>query len=228
MSECRKNAEEHDDLSLLTGMTPKAIERYHKKGIFTITQLSYVFKPRKSRKKRSRSTILYRPEIQALALRTKKIYIQELPVLTRHPIEVFLDIEGIPDQRFYYLIGLIIHTEQEHSYHAFWANSYHDEQHMWSHFIELLKAYPNAPIYHYGNYDARALRTLKKRYGNVSDIAEERLVNVNSCIYGRIYFPTRSNRLKELGKFLGASWEDPNASGLQSVAWRYTWEEATG
>src|SRR5207247_3620709 len=40
-----------------------------------------------------------------------------------------------------------------------------------------------------------------------------------------IYFPVRSNGLKALGKFLGASWTAPNPSGLQSLAWRHRWEE---
>ena len=29
-----------------------------------------------------------------------------------------------------------------------------------------------------------------------------------------------------LGKFLGASWTAPDASGLQSLVWRYRWEMA--
>jgi hypothetical protein len=29
--------------------------------------------------------------------------------------------------------------------------------------------------------------------------------NVNSYVYGRVYFPVRSNRLKDIGKFIGAT-----------------------
>ena len=43
-------------------------------------------------------------------------------------------------------------------------------------------------------------------------------------MYGKIYFPVRSNSLKVLGKSLGASWTEPDASGLQSLVWRYRWE----
>ena len=45
--QCRKLAEELDDLSLLDRMTPKIIEKYHKKGIFTVQQLSYLFRSRR-------------------------------------------------------------------------------------------------------------------------------------------------------------------------------------
>jgi len=33
-ADCRARAESEDDLSLLDRMTPKAIRRFHKKGIF--------------------------------------------------------------------------------------------------------------------------------------------------------------------------------------------------
>ncbi len=48
---------------------------------------------------------------------------------------------------------------------------------------------------------------------------------MNSFIYGKVYFPVKSNNLKELGKFLGAVWSHPESSGLQSLVWRYRWNE---
>ena len=53
-----------------------------------------------------------------------------------------------------------------------------------------------------------------------------RLVNVNGIVYGKVYFPTRSNRLKDLGVAVGASWPTPNPSGIESIAWRYRWEDS--
>ena len=49
--QCIATAEKADSLTLLDRMTPKLIRQLHKKGIFTITQLSYLFRPTK--KKRS-------------------------------------------------------------------------------------------------------------------------------------------------------------------------------
>ena len=51
------------------------------------------------------------------------------------------------------------------------------------------------------------------------------MVNVNSYVYAKVYFPVRSNRLKELGNFIGASWTSPDASGLQSLVWRHHWDD---
>ena len=43
-----------------------------------------------------------------------------------------------------------------------------------------------------------------------------------------VYFPTYSNGLKDIGKYLGFSWTDANASGLQSLAWRRRWDMTGG
>ena len=205
-NECEAKAIEKDDLSLLRRMSPKDIKKNQKKGIFTINQLSYLFKPRKQRKGKNKTKVPlpYRPELQALAIRTKKIYIQELPKFTEHKIEIFLDIEGTPDQGSYYLIGLLISNGDEQLFYSFWADSLKDERVIWDGFINEVNKYPTAPIYHYGAYDSKAIDILKKRYGKDSDKVSERLVNVNSFIYGKVYFPVKSNALKELGDFVGA------------------------
>ena len=39
-----------------------------------------------------------------------------------------------------------------------------------------------------------------------------------------IYPPTYSNSLKDIARFLKFEWTDKNASGLQSIIWRYNWE----
>ena len=222
---CLKQAEEADDLSLLDRISPKTIRQYHKKGIFTVTQLSYIFKPRRSRKRRSNAPVTFKVELQALALRTGKIYIQKLPALSRREVELFLDFEGIPDQNYQYLIGLLINEQGNRSYHSFWANSPEDEQRIWTEVLEKIDAYPDAPIYHYGRYEPRAIDGLAQKYQTDCEALKNRLVNLNASIYGKVYFPTRSNNLKELGKLVGASWTESNASGLQSLVWRHRWEE---
>src|SRR5206468_3891649 len=52
---CRKQAEEADDISLLSGVGEKELKRYNRKGIFTLTQLSCTFRPRKRNKRVKRT-----------------------------------------------------------------------------------------------------------------------------------------------------------------------------
>lgn len=227
---CRAKAEQEDNLSLLNGIsTSKAINQYERKGLFTVKQLSYTFKPRK-RKKRAKNPppVTHKPELQALAIREQKIYLQELPQLNRQPVELFLDIEGVPDRQFYYLMGLLVSENESTTYYPFWADTPADEAQMWQQFLEKISQYPDAPIYHYGSFEPRTVTTLTKRYSTDSDNLVQRLVNVNKHVFGKVYFPVYSNRLKEIGAFIGAKWTSPNASGLQSLVWRHYWEETRG
>jgi predicted RecB family nuclease len=223
---CQAHAEQEDNLSLLDSVTARVMRQYEKKGIFTVKQLSYLFKPRKP-KKRSRKPppVTHKVELQALAIREKKIYLQELPTLSRQPVELFVDMEGVPDKGLYYLIGLLVCQGETTEHSSFWANTDQDERHMWQQFLDKVTQYLDAPIYHYGSYEPRAFATLAKRYHTDAKSVIKRLVNANRYIYGKVYFPVRSNRLKEIGNFIGATWTSPNASGLQSLVWRHHWEQ---
>jgi len=222
---CEHEAEKGDSLSLLKRMTPKLIRKYQKKGIFTVTQLSYLYKPRRRRKKVADTPPSFNVELQALAIRTNKIYLHEMPTISRQPIELFLDVEGIPDQGFDYLIGLVIQNGNDVSSHSFWADSVEDEAKIFEACLQKATEYGNAPIYHYGSYDPRAFQRASKKHGIDSEAFINRMVNVNSFVFGKVYFPTKSNRLKDLGVCVGASWSAPDPSGLQSLVWRYRWEE---
>jgi predicted RecB family nuclease len=224
---CREKAVQEDNLSLLDGIsTQKAINKYEKKGLFTVKQLSYTFKPRRRRKRvKNPPPVINKPELQALAIREQKIYLQELPELTRQPVELFLDIEGVPDRQFYYLIGLLVSEKGTTTYHPFWADTPEDEAQIWKQFLEEVNQYPDVPIYHYGSFEPRSLTKLGNRYDTEVEDLINRLVNVNKHIYGKVYFPVYSNRLKEIGAFVGATWTAPSVSGLQSLTWWHYWEE---
>jgi predicted RecB family nuclease len=225
---CQTQAEKDDNLSLLSHATAKVLKHYEKKGIFTVKQLSYLYKPRRRNKRAKKAPLrLHNIELQALAIRTNKIYLHELPQLTKKPIELFLDIEGIPDRQYEYLIGVLVCDETNLCKHySFWADTREDEGKIWQQFTEVIDQYPDAPIYHYGDYEVRVIAKLTKRYESEIDLdaIKKRLVNINTYIYGRVYFPVYSNGLKSIGKFIGATWTSPEASGLQSIVWRYQWE----
>jgi predicted RecB family nuclease len=223
-SSCKDIAEKNDDLSQLDRLNPKQIKRYYEKGIFTLKQLSFQFQPRRSRKRKQREKELYKPELQALAIRTGNILIHDIPKLPQSQIEFFLDMEGIPDIGFHYLIGLLSCDQTNNTYRHFWADAFLDEEMAFRQFLDEVKEY-DAPIYHYGSYEVKALRQLAKRYKLDIELVQKRLVNLNSHIFGKIYFPVKSNKLKEIGNFIGAKWTSQNASGLQSLVWRYYWDE---
>jgi predicted RecB family nuclease len=224
---CHKTAIANDDLTLLKGLSRKAIIKLNKKGIFSVTQLSYTFRPRKQRKKRKESPFIFNPSLQALAIREGKIYIVKKVDLLRKAPVVYLDIEGIPDRNFYYLIGLHIDNGAFQVDHSFWANNQKEERAIWNRFLNTLSEIDNFIVAHYGNYDRKALNTMYKRYGGNKSLIDKILsscVNVLSMIYGQIYFPIYSNDLKSLATYLNFKWSIKNPSGLQAIIWRYRWE----
>ena len=222
---CIEEAGRSENLTLLERVTPKLFKKYHDKGIFTVTQLSHVFRPRRQRKQKRRSNSTFNVELQALAIRTGKVYLNEPPSIPESPVELFLDIEGIPDEGFHYLIGLVVKTPDQLLEHTFWADSPNQERAIFEKLMEVTSRYEAAPIFHYGSYDSKALQRARKNYGSSCMALQDRLVNINALIFGKVYFPSRSNSLKDLGRCVGATWDAPITSGLDSLVWRYRWEQ---
>src|SRR5262245_56428767 len=149
---CRSQAIQEDHLSLLGGITPQEIRQFHSKGLFTINQLSYTFRPRRIRNRPSNYTRPHSFALQALALRTRKIYVHELPLLPHTPVDIYFDIEGLPDRNLHYLLGLVIYDEVKMTYHTFWADTKDEETMIFQQFLALLRQYPAFTLFHYGSY----------------------------------------------------------------------------
>jgi predicted RecB family nuclease len=225
---CRTKAEELDNLTLLRGMTFKEMVRHHSKGIFTVNQLSYTFRSRHPAKRRT-ERFPHNFALQARALRENKVHVHGNPCLRFSPTQVYLDIEGLPDRGFYYLIGALVVRGQSQEYHCFWADDESQQVEIFAQLAELLTATTDGRVFHYGNYDAKAVRRMLSR---VPGFCQEPLramlansTNVLSIVSSHVYFPTLSNSLKDVANFLGFRWSSAEASGLQSVAWREQWED---
>src|SRR5215510_10295645 len=221
---CRYQAEKEDNLSLLDRMTPIFVNRLQRKGIFTVNQLSYLYKPRRNRKRRTPQPSGFDFPLQALALRNRKIYIHQTPSIPVRETEIFLDIEGVPDLAFDYLIGIIVVSPTRVARHSLWADTPGDEKSIFESLLRIVEAHPTAPIYHYGSYEPKSIMGAAKKYGIALAPIEQRLVNAAAFIFGKIYFPTHSNSLKDVGKYVGAAWSIADASGLLSIAWRLQWD----
>ena len=228
---CRQKALETDDLSLLSGMTEKERKKLRDKGIFTVTQLSYSFRPRRRPKRLRDKREQYHHSLRALAIRQKKIHIVGRPEIKIEGTPVYLDVEGLPDRDFYYLIGVRLGNGDSAAQYSLWADSVDDEKRIWNEFIGILANTENPILIHYGSYETTFLKRMGDRYGvppAESTVARalKKSVNLLSVIFAQVYFPTFSNSLKDIGHFLGAKWNGPVTSGLQSLAYRLGWEQS--
>ena len=225
---CNQKLRERDCISLLAGMTPKVVAKYHKKGITTITQLSYLFRPRRSHRSLQTSG-RHIWELKALALREQKTFVLQRPNFEKDSVAIYLDFEGLPEEQFQYLLGCVVIQEGgSPEQYSFWANNSFEEGECIRKLIALLFGYPEATIYHYGSYESKALERLTKRwiedYATVLKEIESRMVNLLTYLRTHVYPPIYGNGLKEVGHFIGFEWTDPNATGINSIAWRREWE----
>ncbi len=226
---CMAAVKEKDDLSLLRGISGKEIDALNKRGIFTVTQYSYTFRPRRAKKLMAQKIVKHHHSLNALAIRTQTIYIAGKPELPTASTRVYLDVEGMPDENLYYLIGLIIDDGTNVSAHSFWANNKSEEKTIWKSFLEIMEHMSDYVLFHYDSYETKFIKKMGSEYGGNAELLEKirsRGFNVLSAIYGRIYFPSYSNDLKSIASFLGFKWSDQNASGIMSLLWRQQWESS--
>ena len=243
-SKCRDLAIKRDDLSLLSGMTPKDRAKALVKGILTISQLSYGYRPRRRKRTkpdaersaksvdsaRTRHSAGHDSKLRALAIKKGMIHVVGAPTLKIDGVATFIDVEGMPDNDLFYLVGLRFEAEGRTVERTFWADGLEGERGMWENCLQTLKSIGNARLVHYGAYETRFLRQMKRRYVLPPDDLKfvdrliETSVNLVACIYGSIYFPTYSNSLKEIGRQLGFTWAWAHASGAAAVMLRKAWE----
>lgn len=148
---CRSLAIERDDLSLLTAMNVKDRAKCNAKGIFTIAQLSYGYRPRRRKRTRpdaERSTesservapiVRNDHKLKALANKKRQIHVVGVPSLKFEGIQTFLDVEGMPDRDFYYLIGLRFERDGKQVERSFWADGFDGEREIWENCLRSLR-----------------------------------------------------------------------------------------
>jgi predicted RecB family nuclease len=233
---CYRIATDHEDLSLLNLMSAKERAKCIEKGITTITQLSYGYRPRRRRKQAAtaapRGNLHFKHDhkLKALAVKKAQIHVVGSPAFSIDGTSVFVDVEGRPDNEFYYLIGVRYQWHGRYVERSLWADRPEDEFRIWQECLRILKRVENPRLVHYGAYESRFLRSMKTRWDLEQNDAEfvdqliDGSVNLISQMYGKIYFPTYSNSLKEIARWLGFDWTWKQASGTGAALLRRCWE----
>jgi predicted RecB family nuclease len=224
---CRSAAAEKDDLSLLGGLSAKEIAALNAKGIFTVTQYSYTFRPRRMKRIAEATVRKHDHSLQALAIRENTVYVAQRPALPNGKVRLYLDVEGLPDEESYYLIGLTIAEGQSRRRLNFWADGQVEEGAIWAAFLTAVQPLEDFVLFHYGSYESRFIERMEAWHGGDPALLariKSSSVNVLSLIYSHVYFPVHANDLKSVAACLGFRWSSPNASGLQAIAWRHHWE----
>nr|WP_264308785.1 TM0106 family RecB-like putative nuclease [Nodosilinea nodulosa] len=129
-----------------------------------------------------------------------------------------------------YLHGVLVvnHRTGETNFHALLAETHREERRAWNDFLDLVHAYPYAPVYHFCPYEAQTVRKLGQFYGTPHRHTEallDRFFDVHKCITDGVTLPIESYALKHIARWMGFNWRDEGANGAQSICWYNAWSE---
>jgi predicted RecB family nuclease len=225
---CRAQAIERDELSLLRGLSTKEIQAQKKRGISTVAQFACTFRPKSVGARRSKPPRRHNHALQALGVRDQKVYVARTPEIPPGPTRVFLDVEGLTDRDFYYLVGVVVERGDEYSAHSVWADDEADEPAIWRALLELLRELGDHTLFHYGSYERTYVKRMLRKYplpeAPLAGGWGQAAINVLEVVRTRVYFPVYSNGLKEIATYLGATWGGSIGSGMDCLARRLRWE----
>jgi predicted RecB family nuclease len=202
---CHEQAVREDNLSLLRGISEKEVKGLARRGIFTLTQLAHTFRPRRKGKRGVSKTHHRYHALQALAIRDKRIYLLGTPQLPVSPVQIYLDVESIPDDEFVYLIGMVIVRGDTETRVSFWADGKDQEADIFQRFLDEVTHHDNFAVFSYGTYERAFLKRMRVLAGDPKQVDRvlDSLVNVLSLVYAHVYFPCHSNGLKDVARCLG-------------------------
>ncbi len=228
-SSCYATAKSELHLSLLAGVTPSRYDYLQTLGLTTVASLAAV-EPAVLELEWERS-IAQQLVLQAKSTLTGKALVKsDLTLLPVAPVEIYFDIEAVPELHLDYLLGLLVvdRSSETDRFYPLLAEELADEQLIWEQFLELVWRYPSAPIFHFCDYEVKTVRRLARRYQTASPRWEPlmtRLVDVHQLVSQGAILPVESYSLKSIARWVGFEWRDSDASGAQSLYWSDQWQK---
>ena len=162
--------------------------------------------------------------IPAPILRKKPIPYSQSVFLPLAPIELYFDIEAEPELNLDYLHGVLVVDRYNNTekFHGLLAESAAEEGAIWEQFLELMWAYPIAPIFHFCDYEVKTFKRLAKLYNTPAYLWKpvlKRFVDIHKQVTQKAIMPVESYALKPIARWLGFDWRDAKANGAQCVCW---------
>lgn len=229
--QCRAEADEIEDVSLVAGLRRNAKPGLVDLGIHTVSDLAKASTEAvvevRGIGSNSADGLIRQAQAQAnnSIIRFGKV---DLPNCTA---EMYYDIESEPSLDVQYLHGLlIVEAGSQPLYRSFVAEQPEDEECAFSQFVDfvsdVLCRYPRAPIFHYHNYERSNIAQLFNKYNNQSIYAEQLLdqfVDLHQVVKRAYALPVEGYGLKPISKWLGFEYRNPKSSAAQSMLWYRQW-----
>ncbi|ACK68804.1 conserved hypothetical protein [Gloeothece citriformis PCC 7424] len=231
-SHCYTLAQSQQHLSLVPGVTPSRYESLQTLGIDSVVSLANA-SPAKMGELMGLD-IANQLQLQAQSIVQNRAFSKEH--LSRNyqvfipsaSVELYFDIEAEPELNVDYLLGILLVDRPQNlkQFYPFFAEKPEDEKIIWLSFITFVNNYPNAPIFHYSEYEVETIKRLANLYHTPQEQLEsllDRCVDLHKQVINSVFLPVESYSLKSLANWLGFQWRDPGVSGDQCVCWYDQW-----
>ncbi len=241
-SSCYAIAQRDRHISLVPGVTPSRYQNLQTVGVTTVESLAestiVTLEPAVGSEvavellQQAQSTVQNRA-----LLRQRLVEETETPqfasatnTLPTASVELYFDIEAEPELQLDYLLGVLVIDRRTRSetFHPFLAEHPRDEVTIWQQFLDLVSLYPDAPIFHFSEYEVETVKRLARLYNTPRWRIEPllaRFVDVHQRVVKTVTLPVESYSLKNLAKWLGFEWRDPGITGSQCVCLYDQWLE---
>ncbi|MDJ0572177.1 MAG: TM0106 family RecB-like putative nuclease [Pleurocapsa sp. MO_192.B19] len=229
---CYGVAQQQQHLSLVPGVTPKRYEHLQEIGVDSVESLVKVAETSLGEMVGYDVARQLKQQIAAIEsdralVRSSFDLINTQPISTG-AIELYFDIEAEPERQIDYLLGVLLvdRAENTEEFYAFLAEKPEDEGQIWQQFLNFVNLYPDAPIFHYSEYEVDTIKRLAELYNTPKFITKEllsRFVDLHQWVTQSVVFPVESYSLKALANWIGFYWRETQGSGDQSVCWYDQW-----
>lgn len=229
---CHEVARAQNHLSLVPGVTPSRYESLQILNINTLEALADLnpFADPElldsdiatQLQQQARSLLENRPRLHPLSSRFSQ------RTFPSAPIELYFDLEAEPDRNVDYLFGILCvnHQTKTEKFYGFLAEQPEEEALIWQQFLALLARYPQAPVFHFSEYEVDTVKRLTKLYKNTPFPLKtllSRFVDLHHWVTKTAIMPVESYSLKSLANWLGFTWRDSDIAGDRAVCLYDDW-----
>lgn len=236
LNHCYTIAKEQQHLSLVAGITPNRYSILQTLNLTTVEALAHtspaMLEPLAGFGKdvAEKLVLQARSNLSRQALPRSRSLTEVAATIPTCQIELYFDIEADPDMTLDYLLGvLVVNREMQcEQFHSFLAETPEAEYQIWTMFLNLMEQYPNAPIFHFCPYEPHTIKRLAALYSTPPTMVKQiidRCVDLHERVTRTVVLPIESYALKNIARWLGFNWRDPNATGAQTVCWYEQWLE---
>jgi uncharacterized protein len=165
---------------------------------------------------------------QARVLMSAEPMVIRKPEFPQVATEVYFDIESDPTRGVDYLFGLLMRDTAtgKDRYQSIIAKDPVHEKEAWTKFLDTITELEDFVIYHYAHYEQTVFDQLVTRYGAPSGLVQkfhEHAIDLHLKTVESVVLPLYFYTLKDIARFLGYEWADPEAGGAESVVWYDEW-----